>query len=132
LVIDIIYMFGILLYMSLICKYVRWSQHLYTFSLYLIQSNCLINEFINFHTKCFGPFRPSSGVYKQQNISMFITKLHYTVDPLLIVLHIKRLCKIRMFKYTKNTCETFLTLYKIIILSFARNCLVVYMSFYGW
>jgi hypothetical protein len=38
----------------------------------------------------------------KQNVSVFITKLHDTMDPLLIVLSYKKvLHKITMFKYTK-------------------------------
>jgi hypothetical protein len=37
-----------------------------------------------------GPFRPSSGVYKQQIISTFITNLRDAMDPLLIFLSYKK------------------------------------------
>jgi hypothetical protein len=35
-----------------------------------------------FYATCFGPLRPSAGVYKQQNVSTFITKMRDPMDSL--------------------------------------------------
>jgi hypothetical protein len=38
----------------------------------------------------FGPLRPPSGAYKQQNVLTFVTYLHDAIDPLLRALSYKK------------------------------------------
>jgi hypothetical protein len=49
-----------------------------------------------FHAAYFGPLRPSLRVYKQQNVSTFITNLRDAVDQLLIVLSYKKFFYLRL------------------------------------
>jgi hypothetical protein len=76
----------------------------------------------------FGPLRPSSGIYKQQNVFTLITNLRDAIDLLLIVFSYMFLHKITMFNYTKILFKLCSNMYKIIIFSFANK---LYYYIYG-
>jgi hypothetical protein len=79
---------------------------LITLRIKLLKNQVSLLRYVYFRTTCFGPLRPSSGVYKPKSAFMFITNMHDAMNPLLIPLSYKKfLHKITMFKYNKMLTE---------------------------
>jgi hypothetical protein len=101
------------------------------------RTKLLINQFsllICFHTTCFSPFWPPSRIYRQRNVSTFISNLCYIMDPLLMIFVIQiifylRLQHLSILKYLLNISKTCFKI--IIIFCFSKKIVLLCIGFLG-